>query len=114
VLDHHHGIGAARDDPAGRDGGGGAWPDLDLGRMSAGDHLGVERKLDRCAVGCAGSIGGAQREAVDVGAVERRHVDRRREIVRQHAAERGRERHALGGQRAEIEAALETLAGLLG
>ena len=43
-------------------------------------------------------VGGAQREAVDVGAVERRHVDRRGEIVRQHAAERGCERYAFGGQ----------------
>ena len=45
-------------------------------------------------------VGGAQRKAVDIGAVERRHVDRRGEIVRQHAAERRRERHALGGQAA--------------
>ena len=96
VLDHHHGVGAARHHAAGGDGGGGAGLDLDLGRMAAGDHLGVERELLRRAVGGAGEVGGAQRKAIDVGAVERRHVDRRREIVRQHAAERRRERDALG------------------
>ena len=58
--------------------------------MAAGDHFGVERDLPRRAVGRAGGVGGAQREAVDIGAVERRHVDRRRHIVRQHAAERSR------------------------
>ena len=108
VLDHHHGVGAARHHAAGGDGGGGAGLHLDLGRMAAGDHLGVERDLLRRAVGCAGGVGRAQREAVDIGAVERRHVDRRREIVRQHAAERGCERHAFGGQGAEIEMALRS------
>ena len=114
VLDHHHGVGAARHHAAGGDGGRGAGLHLDLGRVAAGDHLGVERELLRRAVGGAGDVGGAQRKAVDIGAVERRHVDRRGEIVRQHAAERGRERHALGGQGREIEMRLEALARLLG
>src|ERR1700755_1206818 len=46
---------------------------------------------------------GADCEAVDIGAVERRRVDRRGEIVRQHAAERGCERYVFGGQGAKIE-----------
>ena len=92
VLDHHHGVGAARHHAAGGDGGRGAGPDLDLGRVAAGDHLGVERELLRRGVGRARGVGGAQREAVDIGAVERRHVDRRGEIGGQHAAERRRER----------------------
>ena len=78
VLDHHHRVGAARHHAAGGDGGRGAGLDLELRRMAAGDHLGVERELLRRAVGGAGRVGGAQREAVDIGAVERRHVDRRR------------------------------------
>ena len=114
VLDHHHGVGAARHHAAGGDGGGGAGRDLELRRVAAGDHLGVERELLRRAFGRAGGVGGAQREAVDIGAVERRHVDRRRQIIRQHAAERGGERHALGGQGREIEMAFEALARLLG
>ena len=89
VLDHHHGVGAARHHAAGGDGGGGAGLHFDFGRMAAGDHLGVERDLLRRAIGGAGRVGRADREAVDVGAVERRHVDRRGEIARQHAAERG-------------------------
>ena len=90
VLDHHHGVGAARHHAAGGDGGGGAGPDLELRRMAAGDHFGVERDLLGACLGRAGGVGGAQRKAIDIGAVERRHVDRRGQIVRQHAAERSR------------------------
>ena len=78
--------------------------------MAAGDHLGVERELLRCAVGGARGVGGAQRKAVDIGAVERRHVDRRREIGGEHAAERRRKGHALGGQGRAVDMALEALA----
>ena len=82
--------------------------------MAAGDHLGVERELLRRAIRRAGRVGGAEGEAVDIGAVERRHVDRRGKIARQHAAQRGRERDALGRQRHEIEMAGEAPARLLG
>ena len=110
VLDHHHRIGAARQHAAGGDGGGGAGSDLDLRRMAAGDHLGVERELLWCVVGGARGVGSAQREAVDIGAVERRHVDRRGEIGGEHAAERRRKAHALGGQGRAVDMALEALA----
>ena len=33
-------------------------------------------------------VGGAQRKAVDIGAVERRHVDRRHHVMREHARQR--------------------------
>jgi hypothetical protein len=82
--------------------------------VAAGDHLGVECELLRRAVRRAGGIGRAQREAVDVGAIKRRHVDRRGKVARQHAAERCGERHALAGQGREIEMAVESLARLLG
>ena len=60
----------------------------------------------------ARGVGGAQREAVDIGAVERRHVDRRGEIGGQHAAERRGKAHALGGQGRAVDMALEALARL--
>ena len=72
-------------------------------RVAAGEHLGVEREPARRGFGRADRVGGAQREAVDIGAVERRHVDRRRDVVREHAAERVGERHALGAERRQIE-----------
>ena len=81
--------------------------------MAAGDHLGVERELLWCVVGGARGVGSAQREAVDIGAVERRHVDRRREIGGEHAAERRCETHALGGQGRAVDMALEALAGFV-
>ena len=82
--------------------------------MAAGEHLGVERQAARRGIGCADRVGGAQRKAVHIGAVERRHVDRRRHVVREHAAERIGERNGLGGKRRKIEMLLEARLRLLG
>ncbi len=82
--------------------------------MSADDDLAIERELPRRGVGRARGIGGAQREAVDIGAIERRHVDRRQYVMRQHAVERRRERHRLGGKRRQIEVTRKARARLLG
>ena len=71
-------------------------------------------KIFGLRVAGAGGIGGAHREAVDIGAVERRRIDRGDDVVRQHAVERGGERHGLGGERREIEMLLEARARLLG
>ena len=81
LLDHHHAVGAARQHAAGRDGGGGAGRNLERRRMAAGDHFGVELEKFRIGVAGADDIGGAQREAVDIGAVERRRIDRRHHVV---------------------------------
>ena len=85
-----------------------------VGAIAADDHLGIEREPSRRAVAGAGGVGGAQRKAVDIGAVERRHVDRRRDVVRQHARERSRERDGFGRQRREIEMPSRSGARLLG
>ena len=82
--------------------------------MTADDDLAVERELPRRGVARARGVGGAQREAVDIGAIERRHVDRRRHVVRQHAVERRRERHRLRGKRRQIEMTRKSRARLLG
>ena len=84
----------------------GAWPQAITSALSA--------ICFGASIRGAGRVGGAQRKAIDIGAVERRHVDRRREIVRQHAAERRRQRDALAGQGREIEMAFEALLRLLG
>src|SRR5712672_252490 len=55
-----------------------------------------------------GKIGGAHRKAVDIGAVERRHVDRRHDILRQRAAERIGKRPLLGWDRARKQRSFET------
>ena len=59
----------------------GAWPQAITSALSASCFGAPSRG--------AGGVGGAQREAVDVGAVERRHVDRRGQVV---APARGRAR----------------------
>ena len=66
----------------------GAWPQAITSALSASCFGAPSLAPD--------GVGGAQREAVDIGAVERRHVERRDHVMRQHAAERCRERHALG------------------
>ncbi len=82
--------------------------------MSAGDHLGIEHEPPRRAVGGARGVGGAHREPVDAGAVERRHVGRRREIGGEHAFERIGEGDGLDRQRSEIDGAFEPAARLGG
>ena len=52
----------------------GAWPQASTSALSVSRRGAASVAPDR--------VGGAQREAVDVGAVERRHVDRRRHVVR--------------------------------
>ena len=84
-----------------------------LRRMAAGDHFGVERQPLRRDVACAGAVGRAQREAVDVGAVERRRIDRGHDVFGEHAVERLGKRHVFAGERREIEVPLETRARLL-
>ncbi len=50
VLDHDHGVGAARQHAAGRNRGRGAGCHRDRGRMAAGDHFAIEREAEaaRC------------------------------------------------------------------
>ena len=91
VLDHHHGVGAARHHAAGGDGGRGAGPTSIFGRDARRRSPRRSAQPARRRVAGAGGVGGAQREAVDVGAVERRHVERRGHVMRQHAAERVRQ-----------------------
>ena len=54
-------------------------------------------------------IGGAHRKAVDIGAVERRHVNRRHDILRQRAAEQVRERPLLARDGPRKQRRFETL-----
>ncbi len=107
MLDHHHRVGAARDNAAGGDHGRGAGHDLDRRLHAASHDLGVERKPPRRAVAGADDVGGAQCEAVDVGAIERRRVDRRNRVGCQHAGERSRQRDGLAVKRRAVDTGLE-------
>ena len=99
VLDHHHGIGAAWQDAAGRDRRCRAAGDFDGRGVPAHDHLAVETQWARCGVAGAQRIGGAQCKPVDIGAIEGRNVDRRGHILREHASERSLQRDRLAGKR---------------
>ena len=114
LFDHHHRIGAARDDAAGRDGGGCAGFDRNGRSDAAGDHFRVEGKPLRRAVAGARGIGGADGKTVDVGTVERRRIDRRDHVGGKDAAQAGIERQRLGAERREIDARLKAPVRFLG
>ena len=113
VLDHHHRVGAARHHAAGRNRQRLAGPD-DGGRDDAGvDLFGAEPHHARRFLGCAERVFRDHREAVDVRAVERRHVDGRDHVGGQHAPERGLERDPLGASRRQIEGGAEAALGFV-
>ena len=114
LLDHDHGIGAARDDAAGGDGRRRARGDRDAGRHAAGQQLGVQPQPARRRLGGAEGIGGAQREAIHRGAVEGRRIGGGGDRHRHHPAERGAERHGFGRQRGEVDGGMEARGGHLG
>ena len=62
----------------------------------------------------ADGVGRTQREAVDIGAIEWRRVDRGDHVMREYTHERSRQRHRLGRKRLEIEMPLEARARFLG
>ena len=107
VLDHDDGVGTARHRPAGRNRGGGARQHRPCRRDAAGDHFVVQHQANRRRFSGRGKIGGAHRKTVDIGAVERRHVDRRHDILRQRAAERVGEPPLFGGNGAREQRRLE-------
>ena len=76
----------------------GAWPQAITSALSA------RTAAARLSLG-AQRVGGAHREAVDVGAIERRRIDRRDHVVREHAAERVGKRHRLARRAARDRAA---------
>jgi hypothetical protein len=88
MLDHHDGISTARQRTAGRNGCGRARQHRPRRRGAAGDDLVGQHDPDRRRLAGGGEIGGAHREAVHVGAIERWHVDRRHDIGGQCTAER--------------------------
>jgi hypothetical protein len=113
VLDHHDRVGAARNHAAGCDRRGGAGHHLDRRLYAAGNYLGVEDEPSRRAVAGARCVRGAHRETVDVGAIERRRIDRRDNISREHAGERVCKQYGFAAERREVDARCETPARFL-
>ena len=97
MLDHDDGIGAARHRPAGGDWRRRPRQHRPRRRGAAGDHFVVEQNADRRGFSGRSKIGRAHRKAIDIGAIERRHVDRRQDIGGQRAAERSGKRPRFAG-----------------
>jgi len=113
VLDHHDRVGATRQHAAGGDRGGRPGHDRHLRRDAGREPLAGEGERAHVLLGRAMGVLRPQREAVHVGAVEARHIDRRDYGGREHPAERPRERDPLLAQRGEAQVALEARGGLL-
>ena len=99
LLDHDHGVGAARHHAAGCDRRRGAGHDFEHGRDPAGDNFRIEREPFRRAVAGARGIGGADSETIDIGAVERRRIDRRDHVTGENAGQRRGERQNFAAER---------------
>jgi hypothetical protein len=114
LFDHHHRVGAARNDAAGCDRCRRPRQHLD-GRLDAARHdFGVEHEPPHRIGAGAGKIGGAHRKTVDIGTIERRRIDRRDHIGREHTAERCGEWNGLAGKRRTIDRGIEAPPRLLG
>ena len=99
MLDHQHCVGPAREHPAGGDRRGRARHDGPAWHDARGQFLGVEPQPPRSLLGGAIGFLGPQGVAVDVRAVEGRHVDVGRHVVGQHPPQGRRQRHDLWTQR---------------
>ena len=95
VFDHHDGIGAARHRATGRNGSRGPRQHRSHWRNAAGDDFVVQQQPHRRRLAGRRQIGGTHRKAIDIGTVERRHVDRRPHVFGQRQAKRVGQRPAL-------------------
>ena len=77
------------------------------GRHPRRQHLGIEREDARLGRGRARRVGGAQREAVDVGSIEARHIDRGDDVVSEDPTDGLAERHAFLSERRQLEVAMK-------
>ena len=99
VLDHQHGIGAARQHPTGGNGSGRARLDNQARDGSRGNLFAAQSQASRRFLGCSIGVVGAERIAVHVGPVERRHIDLGRHVRGQHPPQRGSQANSFGAQR---------------
>jgi hypothetical protein len=112
MLDHDNGVGAARYRAAGGDGRRRAGPH-GLARFdAAGDHLAIEGKLDRVAFAGGREIGRTDGKAVDIRAVEGRHVDGRGHVGGERQSECLADRHLDDGIGSREQGGLETRHGV--
>ena len=107
MLDHQHRVGATRNHAAGRDHGRSTGQDGQAGGHPRRQHLGIEREDARLGRGRARRIGGAQREAVDVGSIEARHIDSGDDVVSEDPTDGLAERHAFLAERRQLEVAMK-------
>ena len=92
VFDHHHGVCAARHGTTRRNRRRGSAFDENPRLVAASDRLAVQHENQRSRIACVGDVARPQGETVDIGAVERRHVDRRHDVAGERKALRGCER----------------------
>ena len=114
MFDHHHRVGTAGNDAAGRDRRCGSGANFKSRCNTAGDDLAIECEPLRCAESGAQRIRCPQSKAVDIGPIEWRGVDRRDHVSGDDARQRSRKRHRLAGKRRALESCLKAAARFRG
>ena len=113
VLDHHDGVGAARNHAAGRDRHGLTWPHVNLRKHAGIDCAGQQLHAARRQLAGAKRIGGVNREPIEVRAVERRHIDAGDDIRGEHAPQGIGQRNLLDAERLERKRRAKPRLGLV-
>jgi hypothetical protein len=107
LLSHDHGVGAARDDTAGRNRRASPCSYSFNGHITAGNHYRIERQHLWIAVALARGVDRTHGKTVDLRTVERRGIDCGNYIVREHTAARIGELHGLCCKWLEFDVLLE-------
>jgi hypothetical protein len=113
VFHHHHGVGAARHHASGRNGDRLACPDNSCWHHAGVDFLGSESDRPRAFLGRAERVLRDDREAVDIGAIERRDVNGGEDVGGEDAPERRVDGNPLDAAWCQVERGAEAPLGFI-
>jgi hypothetical protein len=107
LLDHHHGVGAARNQAAGGDYGRSSLQNLRLGQNAGGENLGVEPQGARRIGGGSVGVGRAHGKAVDPRAIEAGNVHLGHHVARKNAPQGSGPGNQFFSQRLQVQGTSE-------
>jgi len=113
MFNHQDRIGAARQHAAGGDRSRMTGDHRNRRHDAGREHLAVQPQRARCFLHCTERVLRPHREAVDVGAIESRDVDVRKDIPGEHTAEGLPERHELFAKRSKPQVRAKLRGGLV-
>ena len=107
LLDHHHGVGAARNQAAGGDDGCGSLQNLRLGQNAGRKNLGIEPQGARSIDGGSVGVDRTHGKAIDPRAIEARNIHLGHHVARKNAPQAAGQRNQFFSQRLQIKALLK-------